>query len=68
MRTRLSPPPPEPESAPQETILIRNGNTVIFQGSVGLLAAGTVDITDNAGETHSINSQSVLGLLYAIDR
>ncbi len=64
----IIPPPPEPESAPQETILIRNGNTVIFQGSVGLPAAGTVDITDNAGETHSINSQSVLGLLYAIDR
>ncbi len=50
---------------PEETLLIRNGSTVIFDGVVSLGASGAVTITDNLGGTHTVNSRSVLGFLYS---
>ena len=49
-----------------ETILIRNGSTIIYQGTVPLPATGTVSIVDDASSTHQVNSDSVLGLLHSI--
>jgi hypothetical protein len=61
-------PPPAPHTpAPQTaTILIRNGDTLVYQGAVDLPAAGEVSVTDDAGVTHLINSDSVLGVLYSL--
>ncbi|MCX6753194.1 MAG: terpene cyclase/mutase family protein [Candidatus Nomurabacteria bacterium] len=63
-------PPPDASSTPilTENILIRNGDTVIFQGSVDLPTAGNIDIMDNASTTHSVNTDSVLGVLYSLDQ
>lgn len=62
------PPSPEPEPSPTETVLVRNGNTIIFQSVVDLPPAGTIDITDNTGEIHAVDADSALGLLYSIDQ
>ncbi|MEI8130553.1 MAG: immunoglobulin-like domain-containing protein [bacterium] len=51
-----------------ETVLIRNGSTIIDQETVSLPASGTVTITDDAGATHSVNADSVLGLLFAMSQ
>ena len=51
-----------------ETVLIRNGSTVIDQETVSLPASGTVTIADDTGATHSVNADSVLGLLYAMSQ
>ncbi len=51
-----------------ETVLIRNGNSVIDQETVSLPASGTVTITDDTGATHSVNADSVLGLLFAMSQ
>jgi len=61
-------PAPAAEDTPSETVLIRNGNTVIYQGTVNLPAVGTVAIADNTGTAHTVNAKSVLGLLYSIDQ
>jgi len=62
-------PPIVPEiPTSSETVLIRNGDTVIYTGSIDLPAEGTIEIIDNASVTHSVNSRSVLGLLYALDQ
>ncbi len=55
---------PTPISA--ETVLIRNGDSVIYQGVFDLPVSGTIDILDDTGANHSINADSVLGLIYAI--
>src|SRR3989344_8452564 len=55
-------------STSTETLLIRNGDTTIYQGIVDLPPAGVVDIADNTGATHSVDADSVLGLLYSIDQ
>ena len=55
-------------STSTETLLIRNGDTTIYQGIVDLPPAGVVDIADNTGTTHSVDADSVLGLLYSIDQ
>ena len=59
----LCPPP-----APSESILIRNGDTIIFQGTVDLPMAGTINIPDNTGTIHAVNADSVLGTLYTLDQ
>ncbi len=58
---------PAPDTT-HETVLIRNGNTVIYQGTIALPSSGTIDITDDASVVHQVNSQSVLGVLYALDQ
>jgi hypothetical protein len=60
----VTPTPPPPT----ETVLIRNGATVIFQGTIALPASGTVSIPDDTGTTHNVNAKSVLGVLYALDQ
>ena len=72
----LCTPPPTCETDPTlcpppvltENVLIRNGENIIFQGPVDLPTAGNVDITDNAGIVHSVNTNSVLGFLYILDQ
>jgi len=53
---------------PDETFIIRNGDSIIWQGTVPLPSAGTISISDYNGASHLINSQSVLALLYSIDQ
>lgn len=57
-----------PITIPQETFIIRNGDSVIWQGTVSLPSSATVSINDSNGVSHSINSQSVLAMLYSIDQ
>lgn len=52
----------------QETFIIRNGETLVWQGSVALPAAGTVSIPDANNISHTIDARSVLALLYSIDQ
>ncbi len=51
-----------------ETVLVRNGASVIYQGTVALPSAGTVSIVDDSSghAVHSVNADSVMGLLYSI--
>ena len=60
--------PPTDPVVPTETVLIRNGDTIIYQGTVALPAAGSIAIADATGATHSVNSDSVLGVLYTLDQ
>ncbi len=57
-----------PQNVLTETILIRNGADVVYHGTVDFPESGVVDIVDNEGNMHSVNSQSVLGLLYLLDQ
>ena len=57
-----------PVVVPTETVLIRNGNTLIYQGIVDLPAQGTVSILDDTGVSHTINADSTLGVLYSISK
>lgn len=52
----------------QETFIIRNGGAVLWQGTVALPATGTVSIPDSNNVPHTINSRSVLAMLYSIDQ
>lgn len=52
----------------QETFIIRHDDTILWQGAVSLPSSGTVVINDASGLAHSINSQSVLAVLYSIDQ
>lgn len=54
--------------APQETFIIRHDDTIIWQGVVSLPSSGTVLINDASGLAHTVNAQSVLAVLYAIDQ
>ena len=60
--------PPADPVVPTETVLIRNGDTIIYQGTVSLPTAGSITITDATGAIHSVNSDSVLGILYTLDQ
>lgn len=51
-----------------ENILIRDGDSVIYEGTFPLPNEGTVDIIDNTGGVHSVNNRSVLGVLYLLDQ
>lgn len=50
-----------------ENILIRNEGEVIYDGAFTLPEAGTISINDSTGTPHDVNTQSVLGVLYALD-
>lgn len=50
-----------------ETFIIRNGDSVIYNGSVSLPASGTVSINDSANVGHTVNARSVLAVLKNID-
>src|SRR3990167_3996208 len=49
------------------SLTIRDGNTKIFEGAVPLQVAGTIDLNDNTGTSHSIDAQSVLSLINDAD-
>ncbi len=49
-------------------VLLRSGDSVLYEDSFTLPDEGNIDIADNAGATHSVNARSVLGVLYAIDQ
>ncbi len=53
---------------PSETVLIRNGASILYQGTVNLPDAGTISIPDNTGALHEVSRRSVLGFLYALDQ
>jgi hypothetical protein len=53
---------------PQETVFIRNGETVVYSGSINLPEEGTVDVVDSTGVSHGVNKRSVLGLLAILDQ
>ncbi len=57
-----------PPPALIETIFVRNGDTIVYQGTINLPSTGTVSITDNQGTVHLVNAKSVLGLLYSISQ
>lgn len=50
---------------PDETLIIRNNENIIWQGSISLPEAGNISLNDSTGVAHNINSQSVLALLYS---
>ena len=52
----------------KETILIRNGDAVIYNGEIDLPAEGNINILDNLGISHQVNTRSVLGVLYSLDQ
>jgi len=58
----------EVPSIVNETFIIRNNDSLIWQGTINLPEAGTISISDNTGASHSINSRSVLGVLYLADQ
>ncbi|MCE9585317.1 terpene cyclase/mutase family protein [Candidatus Nomurabacteria bacterium] len=58
---------PVPPEIPNETFIIRNGDSVIWQGSVPLPDESILQINDNLGNPHNVSSRSVLGLLSMID-
>ncbi len=51
-----------------ETVLIRSGETIIYQGTVDLPGIGTTTITDDAGVEHTVNARSVLGFLSTLSQ
>lgn len=53
---------------PKETILIRSGNTIVYDGQIDLPKEGNVEIADSNGVPHQVNNRSVLGVLYALDQ
>lgn len=56
-----------PVEIPQESVFIRNGDNIIFNGAVPLPDAGTIPLVDSAGTSHDVNTRSVLGLLASLD-
>ncbi len=48
---------------PTETIIVRNGDTVIWQGEVPLPDDGTETISDVNGNPHTVSTRSVLALV-----
>ncbi len=59
--------PPDPVPIPVITFIIRNGDSVLYNGSVSLPSAGTVSINDSNNAAHTINARSVLAVLKNID-
>ncbi len=49
------------------TFVIRDGNTVLFNGQVPLPASGTVSINDSSSIAHTVDARSVLAILKSID-
>ena len=52
----------------KEQIIIRNGDTVVYNGSYDLPDAGVINIPDKNNIEHSIDRRSVLAILYGIDQ
>lgn len=50
-----------------ETFIIRNGDTIIYQGTVALPSSVPVSINDTSGVPHTVDAQSVLAILKTID-
>ena len=48
-------------------LTIRDGNTIVFSGTVPLQIAGTVNINDSLSNPHSIDADSVLSVLNDAD-
>jgi len=59
---------PTPTQTPTENIIIRNGNTIIYSGSTPLPATGTIDISDDTGVSHAVNTDSILGVIYSLSQ
>lgn len=57
-----------PVVASTEKVFIRDGDVVVYQGTVDLPAAGTITVIDDTGSTHAVNADSVLGLVSSIDQ
>src|SRR3989338_9903940 len=51
----------------EETFFIRNGDSILWQGSVPLPDNGTIEINDINGIPHSVSARSVLAILKTID-
>ncbi len=49
-------------------LVIRDGDTMIFSGTVPLAPSGNLDINDVDGNPHSVNTQSVLAVLNTADQ
>ena len=58
--------PPPPTSTVK--LLIRIGDTIIYQDKIDLPPAGTVTVTDDTGIDHAVDADSVLGLLSIVDK
>ncbi len=54
--------------SPTENLLIRSGDTILFDGAVSFPTAGSIDVVDSTGATHTIPNNTVLGFLYALDQ
>ncbi len=52
----------------KEQVIIRNSNNIIYNGSYDLPDQGNVDIPDKNGDKHSVDSRSVLALLFNISK
>ena len=52
---------------PTATLIIRDGEHVIFSNSIELPTAGTIDLNDNTSTLRPINTQSVLSILNQAD-
>jgi len=55
------------ETVPEENFIIRNGDTILFDGSVPLPDEGTVAITDSNNVEHTVDARSVLAILKNIE-
>jgi len=49
-------------------IFVRDGENVIYDSVVNLPTSGVVNILDKEGESHEVNSQSALALIYSISQ
>ncbi|MEI7688812.1 MAG: immunoglobulin-like domain-containing protein [Candidatus Nomurabacteria bacterium] len=52
----------------KEKVIIRNGDTIIYNGYYDLPDVGNIDIPDKSNIKHSIDKRSVLAVLYGIDQ
>lgn len=64
----VEPPVEDPAPILLENVFIRNGPAVVYSGDIALPAVGNIEILDNMGVSHTVNSRSVLGVLYALDQ
>ncbi|MEK7071359.1 MAG: prenyltransferase/squalene oxidase repeat-containing protein [Patescibacteria group bacterium] len=49
------------------SLTIRDGSAIIFSGTMPLPEAGTVDLNDSNGVTHTVDAQSVLAVAHDFD-
>ncbi len=58
----------EVKPKPKAEFIIRNGDSIIYNGFIELPSIGTIKIPDKDEVEHNIDSRSVLALLYTIDQ